>query len=49
MSSPVLHSSSGLDLPLSPELGRAFLAVGVLVLLIIAYDVYRNQSLEGEN
>lgn len=42
-----LHSRTGLDLPLNPETGAIILGVGLLVLVIITYDMYRQHWIEG--
>lgn len=39
MPDPVLHE--GVSPALSPETGSAVLAVGTVVLVVIAYDIYR--------
>ncbi|MBX0322212.1 hypothetical protein EGH21_04100 [Halomicroarcula sp. F13] len=36
-----IHSRTGLDLPLAPDTGAVFLAIGVLVVLVIGYDIYQ--------
>lgn len=35
-----IHSRTGLDLPLPPDIGAVFLAIGVVVVLVIGYDIY---------
>jgi len=41
MLQPALHT--GVSPALSPEAGGAVLAVGVVVLAVIGYDIYRQQ------
>lgn len=36
-----LHSQLAQDLPVGPETGAVILAIGLAVLVVIAYDVYR--------
>ncbi|QIO21903.1 hypothetical protein [Haloarcula sp. JP-L23] len=36
-----IHSRTGIDLPLSPDAGAMFLAIGVVVVAVITYDIYR--------
>jgi hypothetical protein len=35
-----LHAQPGQDLPVAPETGAIVLAIGLVVLTIIAYDIY---------
>lgn len=46
MLTPIIHSESGLNLPFPPDLGATVLGVGVVVLFVIAYDIYRQQWLK---
>jgi len=47
MALPVMHSQSGLNLPVAPETGAAILGFGVVVLSVIAYDIYRQHYSGG--
>lgn len=47
MTLPVMHSQSGLDLPVTLEMGATILGLGFVVLTIITYDIYR-QHYAGE-
>ncbi|MFB6117733.1 hypothetical protein [Halosegnis sp.] len=38
------HAGSAPSLPFPPELGWAVLGAGLVVLLVIGYDVYRRES-----
>lgn len=44
MSLASLHS--GLDLPLQPETGAVILGIGLVVLVVITYDIYRQHWME---
>jgi len=35
-----MHTGSGLDLPFPPDTGAAVLGVGLVVLVVITYDIY---------
>ncbi|MEF8829298.1 MAG: hypothetical protein V5A49_09695 [Haloarcula sp.] len=43
----LMHTESGLDLPLPPDVGAAVLGVGLVVLVVITYDIYQ-QHWAGE-
>ncbi|MDS0223194.1 hypothetical protein NDI54_17765 [Haloarcula sp. S1AR25-5A] len=43
----VMHTESGLDLPFPPDTGAAVLGVGIVVLVVITYDIYQ-QHWAGE-
>lgn len=43
----IMHTDSGLDLPLPPDVGAAVLGVGLVVLVVITYDIYQ-QHWAGE-
>lgn len=45
MSNPALHT--GVTPALSLEAGIAVLGVGAVVLLVIGYDIYRHEWVEG--
>ena len=47
MGLPLIHSGTGLNLPLAPETGVAVLGAGLVVLTVLAYDIYR-QHYAGE-
>jgi len=40
--------SEGPNLPLSVDAGAAFLGLGLIVLVVITYDIYRQHYSEGE-
>jgi hypothetical protein len=42
-----MHTGSGLDLPFPPDTGAAVLGVGLVVLVVITYDIYQ-QHWAGE-
>lgn len=46
MADPVLHTEA--SSALSPETGSVVLAIGAVVLLIITYDIYRQQWSETD-
>lgn len=47
---PIL-SQTGLDLPMQPGTGAVILGVGLIIVAIVAYDIYRQhwQTEEGKN
>lgn len=44
-----LHARPGQDLPVAPETGAIVLAIGVVVLTVIAYDIYRQHWTGGSD
>ncbi len=41
MSLPIMHTDAGIGLPIRPETGMVILGIGVAVLAVISYDIYR--------
>lgn len=47
MLTTLLHSRAGPDFPFPPDMGAAVLGVGLVVLVVITYDIYQ-QHWAGE-